>query len=77
MDRMFFKLIEELVDCQQLANAMAMNANYDKQYGEVVKDQLPTLYKQAHLLQQSLFNAVRIQTAGEPWIKEICVTRQS
>lgn len=77
MDRMFFNLIEELVDCQQLANAMAMNANYDKQYGEVVKDELPILYKHAHSLQQFLFNAVRSQTAGEPWSREICVTRQS
>lgn len=77
MDRLFFKLIEQLVDCQQLANYLAMNANYDSQYGEVVKDELPILYKHAHVLQQCLFNAVRSQTAGEPWIKEVCATRQS
>ena len=77
MDRMFFKLIDQLVDCQSLANHLAMNANYDSQYGELVKDELPILYKHAHVLEQCLFNAVRRQTACEPTIKEICVTRQS
>lgn len=76
MDRIIFKLIVELVDCQQLANSLAMNANYDSQCGEVVKDELPLLYNQVHSLRQCLFNSVNKQTAGEAWISEICVTRQ-
>lgn len=70
MDRMFFKLIEELHDCAALANALAMNANYDAQYDECMKDKLEGLHKETHKVQQLLFNAVRHQTAGEPWCKE-------
>ena len=69
MDRLFLKLIEELHDSAALANALAMNANLDAKYDKCMKDQLADLHKEAHRLQQLLFNAVLTQTAGEPWCK--------
>lgn len=71
MDRRFFKIIEELHDCAALANAMAMNANYDQQYDDRMKDALTQILEQVHSTQQMLFRAVRVQTAGEPWCKEL------
>lgn len=70
MDRMFFILIQELHDCATLANALALNANYDAMYDECMKDKLVDLHNEAHKLQQLLFSAVRHQTAGEPWCSE-------
>lgn len=66
MDRLFFKLIEELHDCAALANALAMNANYDAKYDECMKDHLGFLHNEASKLQQLLFSAVRHQKTGEP-----------
>ena len=71
MDRLFFKLIEELHDCAALANALAMNANYDAKYDECMKGKLDVLRREAHKLQQLLFSAVRHQTAGEPWCRDL------
>lgn len=71
MDRLFFKLIEELHDCAALANALAMNANYDVTYDERMTDKLGYLHKEAHKLQQLLFSAVRHQTVGEPWCRDL------
>lgn len=67
MDRLFFKIIEELHDSAALANSLAMNANYDAKYDECMKDKLADLHKEASKLQQLLFSAVLHQKAGEPW----------
>lgn len=67
MDRLFFKIIEELHDCAALANALAQNANYDAKYNECMKDHLADLHKEASKLQQLLFTALLHQKAGEPW----------
>lgn len=69
MDKRFFKVIEELHDCAALANAMAMNANYDQKYDDCMKEPLAQIMCQVHSTQQMLFRAVRLQTAGEPWCR--------
>lgn len=71
MDKLFFKLIEEAHDVAALANALAMNANYNSQYEDCMRDKLPELHRQLHDCQQILFNAVRHQTAGEPWCRDV------
>lgn len=67
MDRLFFDIIDKAADCQHLANALAKNANYDGKFGEVVRAELPTLYKQISDCQQALFRAVGRQCSGESW----------
>lgn len=71
MDNLFFKLIEEAHDVAVLANALAMNANFDSQYNDCMRDKLPELHRQLHDFQQTLFNAVRHQTVGEPWCRDV------
>lgn len=71
MNRQFFKLIQEAHDVAVLANALAMNANYDSQYDDCMRDILPELQRQLHDCQQAFFQAVRHQTAGEPWCKDV------
>lgn len=71
MDKLFFKLIEEAHDVAVLANALAMNANYNSQYEDCMREKLPVLYRQLHDCQQAFFNAVRHQTVGEPWCRDV------
>lgn len=70
MDRLFFKIIEELHDSAELANALAMNANYNAKYEECMKDKLADLHKEAHKLQQLLHRAVSEQVTAEMWYKQ-------
>lgn len=66
MNRLFFKLIEEAHDVAVLANALAMNANYDSQYEDCIRDKLPELHRQLHDCQQALFQAVSNQIVSKP-----------
>ena len=66
MNRLFFKLIEEAHDVAVLANALAMNANYDSQYENCIRDKLPELHRQLHDCQQALFQAVSNQMVCKP-----------
>lgn len=66
MNRLFFKLIEEAHDVAVLANALAMNANYDSQYEDCIRDKLPELHRQLHDCQQALFHAVSNQIVCKP-----------
>lgn len=77
MDRRYFKVLEELQECSTLATYMAMNANYDRKYDDCLKSALDDILQQVHSCQQMLFRATRLQTQGEPWIREVCGTRQS
>lgn len=76
MDRRYLKVLEELQECSTLAIYMAKNADYDQKYDDSLKSSLDDILQQVHSCQQMLFKAVRVQTQGEPWITEVCGTRQ-
>lgn len=85
MDKIYFKLTEEILQCGQLANALAYNCNLanalahncnykPNYYEEITKSHMDNLYALAHELQQALFRTVRQQCAGEPSDERIDLT---
>ena len=75
MDKRFFDLIEKCEECAILANAMARNANSDKDiesYSTVRLQDLLTIVSQ---VQQQLLYEVHSQTSHEPWDKEIDISK--
>lgn len=77
MDRRYLKVLEKLQECSTLATYMAKNANFDQKYDDSLKSALDDILQQVHSCQQMLFRFSRLQVKGEPWIREVCGTRQS
>lgn len=75
MDRRFFDLIEKCEECVILANAMARNANYDKDIESYSTARLQDLCTMGSQLQQQLLYEVHSQTSHEPWIREIDISK--
>lgn len=75
MDRRFFDLIERCEECVILANAMARNANYDKDIESYSTARLQDLCTMVSQVQQQLMYEVHSQTSHEPCIQEIDISK--
>lgn len=74
MDRRFFDLIEKCEECVILANAMARNANYDKDIESYSTARLQDLCTMVSEVRTQLMYEVHSQTSSEPRDREIYIT---
>ena len=75
MDRRFFDLIEKCEECVILANAMARNANYDKDIESYSTARLQDLCTMVSEVRTQLMYEVHSQTSHEPWDREIDISK--
>ena len=75
MDRRFFDLIEKCQECVILANAMARNANYDKDIESYSTARLQDLCTMVSEARTQLMYEVHSQTSKEPWDREIDISK--
>ena len=75
MDRRFFDLIEKCEECVILANAMARNANFDKDIESYSTARLQDLCTMVSEVRTQLMYEVHSQTSSEPWDREIDISK--
>lgn len=75
MDRRYFDLIERCEECVILANAMARNANYDKDIESYSTARLQDLCTIVSEVRTQLMYEVHSQTSNEPWDREIDISK--
>lgn len=75
MDRRYFDLIEKCEECVILANAMARNANFDKDIESYSTSRLQDLCTMVGEVRTQLMYEVHSQTSKEPWDREIDISK--
>lgn len=75
MDKRFFDLIEKCEECVILANAMARNANFDKDIESYSTARLQDLCTMVSEVRTQLMYEVHSQTSKEPWDREIDISK--
>ena len=75
MDRRYFDLIEKCEECVILANAMARNANFDKDIESYSTARLQDLCTMVGEVRTQLMYEVHSQTSKEPWDREIDISK--
>ena len=75
MDKRFFDLIEKCEECVILANAMARNANFDKDIESYSTARLQDLCTMVGEVRTQLMYEVHSQTRSEPGDREIDISK--
>lgn len=76
MDRLYYKIIEAAMETAQLANHLAMNANYRDDVDQETRQYLAEYYNAVHSARDIMYHAVGRQMAKDSQERDIPINRQ-